>query len=671
MRIRHGLRRGLALALGLSLAVLPAGAAETAVPAAEATQSAVEYAMQYGGAVSIQYALWDNGETVLEGHAGVYSRTEERALDGETLYGIGSVSKLYTTAAVMKLAEAGLLELDRPVTDYLPEFRMADARYPEITVRMLLNHSSGLMGSTFHNTMLFQDPDRSAVDDLLEELSTQRLKADPGEFSVYCNDGFTLAQLVVEAVSGQTFRTYVRQALLSPAGLEDTYFPGEDMDASRLARTYLGGDTRALPQEMLAVHGTGGIYASAAGLAAFGGALCAPGLLTQASLDAMAAPEYANGLWPEDTEDTLAYGLGWDSVQWYPFTYSGIQALTKGGDTTLYHAALVVLPEYGLSCAVLSSGGVSTYNEMAASRILIAALAERGVAVEESAHTLPAAQPAALPEGELDHAGQYASSLQVVQATLDPETGLTLGGQNFRYYSDGSYRDEAQSVMLKFVTEENGRTYLWQKAYAQLPGLGGLPSSSYTHVKLEENPVSPEVQEAWDARNGKLYLCVDEKHTSQLLALALPAAGLASTPGYMAFDRIVDADYAEGAAVIPGLAGRDWQNVQAFRSNGVEYVEILGRRYLDADGIGPIYAGSSSYCTIQEGGEIRWYRVDAAAGKTMSIQVPEDGGFTVYDAGGQVTAASWAYGDQTAVLPEGGWIAFAGEPGVRFQIAMQ
>jgi len=138
--------------------------------------------------------------------------------------------------------------------------------------------------------------------------------------------------------------------------------------------------------------------------------------------------------------------------------------------------------------------------------------------------------------------------------------------------------------MVRFVEAENGETYLWQKYYIQLPGLGELPGSSYVFQKLKENPVPEAVQAAWDARNGKIYLCLNEKYSSQALALALPAAGLASLPGYMAFDRIVDENYAEGVAVIPGLAGRDWQNVRLFEQDGVEYAQTSGMLCMDAVG---------------------------------------------------------------------------------------
>ena len=365
MKLRRLSAALLSAALILGLGARQARAAEGDDPAA-AAQQAIQLATQYGGAVSVQYALWEDGAITLSGQTGVYSKAENRLLTGDNLYGIGSVSKVYTAAAVMKLAEAGQLELDRPVTDYLPDFTMEDPRYRDITVRMLLNHSSGLMGSSASDAFLLDDPDQTrAADDLLDRLSTQRLKADPGAYSVYCNDGFTLAELVVEAVSGMDFMAYVRAELLRPAGLEDTWAPGEGFDQGLLAKTYLGEDTRALPPETVNIVGTGGLYATASDLAAFGGALCGPGLLTQASLDAMSADESAKGLWPDTPDNPLAYGLGWDSVHMYPFNHSGIQALVKGGDTMLYHAGLIVLPEYGMAVAVLSSGGSSLYNQAA------------------------------------------------------------------------------------------------------------------------------------------------------------------------------------------------------------------------------------------------------------------------------------------------------------------
>ena len=269
----------LALVLSLSLA-LPASAAQE--DRAQAAHEAAQYAMQYGGAVSVQYALWENGEVTLQGHDGVYSKTENRALTDDDLYGIGSISKTYTAAAMMKLVEQGKVDLDEPVTAYLPDFTMADPRYTQITVRMLLNHSSGLMGGTTNDAFLFGDQGNDdAPSRLLERLAGQTLQAEPGAYSVYSNDSFTLAQLVIERVSGMEYTAFLNQYLLEPLGLENTLTPMEEFDTSQLVKTYLGTDTRALPAENLTIVGTGGIYSTASDLAAFGGAVfCEDGILS-------------------------------------------------------------------------------------------------------------------------------------------------------------------------------------------------------------------------------------------------------------------------------------------------------------------------------------------------------------------------------------------------------
>lgn len=482
------------LAFTLSLPAFATNETPTA-PATreEAAQQAAALAAQYGEATSVQYALWEDGKITLSGSTGVYSKTENRAITTDTLYGIGSVSKIYTTAAVMKLIDDGKVKLDSPITQYLPNFRMADERYKDITVRMLLNHSSGLFGSSTNDAFLFADTDQRATSELLRRLQgdpngySPRLKADPGAMSVYCNDGFTLAELLVEAVSGQEFTEFLHNELLAPLNLSSTFTPQDRFDLSRLAKTYQSAEeTRALPQETLGVIGTGGIYASASDLAAFGGALTSEGLLSSNSLSAMQNAEYKRGLWPSDDADSVAYGLGWDSVKVYPFATSGIQALNKGGDTIYYHANLVIIPEHKMAAAVLSSGGISTFNQQAASEMLIDALATQGVTVDETPLTLPDAEPVSMPTDMLAYAGYYGNLMQQMQVSISADGTLTLHmlsspstpDQSFRYYSDGSFRDETgQGVLIKLVTESNGLTYFYQKGCSPLPGLGYLPMS--------------------------------------------------------------------------------------------------------------------------------------------------------------------------------------------------
>lgn len=673
----------LALVLALSLSV--SSMAEEAVPSPEETaQAAAQGALTYGAADSVQYALWQDGQVVLTGSCGNYSRTENRALTDDILYGIGSVSKIYTTVAVMQLAEAGRVSLDAPVTRYLKNFKMADERYKQITVRMLLNHSSGLMGSHFESAMLFDDTDPVAADSLLEQLSTQHLKADPGAYSVYCNDGFTLAELVVEAVTGMEFMDYVRARILKPAGLENTFAPGDDFDTERLAKTYHGADTRALPQDCLNLVGTGGIYATASDLASLGGALTGTKLLRQSSLKAMAAPEYDRGIWPDtDAPDALSYGLGWDAVEWLPFSQSGIQALVKGGDTLRYHAGLAVIPEYHMAAAVLSSGGSSAYNEMAAAQMLAAALKVQGVALDESVPLLPEAAPAAMPEELTKHSGYYGSTAAQYRVDVTADGTLTMHvltmpsipAMTFTYRDDGTFRDSTGQAAMRFVTESNGQTYLYQQGAGQLPGLGILPTANYAAVKLPENPIAPEVQTDWDRYLSMSFLPMGEKYSSQTyLALADSAAQERAemVPGYAGGSRIGDSTSARYELQLPGAGGRDGQEINVFEQNGITWMESNNALYMSMEGAPVLYTGAGwSYSTVQADGYARWYQVGRHAGTTMTVQMPEDAGFWVYDGSGQVTASSVLWGDTAAVLPQDGFVVFAGDPGARFHLRFQ
>ena len=679
----------LALVLSLSL-VLPASAAQGGkADLDEAARTAVSSAMTYGQAAQASWAVWQDGKIISSGSQRAEEDGGSGPLEGESpVYGAGSVSKIFTTAAVMQLAEAGKLDLDQPVVRYLPSFKMADPRYKDITVRMLLNHSSGLMGSSFTSGMLFDDPSTTATGNLLDCLAGQRLKADPGAYSVYCNDGFTLAELVVEAVTDMNFQDCLHASIFDKAGLDETYFPSDNFE-SRRADIYQAGDKRPLPKDCLGVTGAGGLYATAEDLASFGGALTGTALLKKSSLDAMAAPEYANGLWPEeDSPDALSYGLGWDSVEWYPFSANGITALVKGSDTQYYHAGLVVLPEYKLAAAVLSSGGVSTYNEMAASQMLLAVLREKEGIVEPPLK-LPAAEKAPMPKELLDCAGYY-GSLTVYQVELSEDGTLTMRypampdipPQEFFYHDDGTFRDEEGASALRLVKEDNGQTYLYQRAFADLPGLGCLPTSNYAAMKLPENNIDPALQEKWNAMMGGAVLPMNERYSSQVYAAmgALlqvePGDAIKSAPGYVGSLRIEDETHARYVLQVPGTGGRDGSDVEIRRDEkgGLWFYQSNGGVYMDMNAAPNLSTGSGgkAACTIQPNGYARWYKVgDNAGGKTLTVQMPEDAGFWVYDAKGNIAASSVLWDDASAKLSKGGLIVFAGDPGARFELTFQ
>ena len=633
------------------------------------------------GIASIQYAMMDSGEIVESGVGGVYSKQENRLLTTENLFGIGSTSKMFTTAAMMRLADQGKVDLDRPVTDYIPEFTMADERYQDITVRMLLNHSSGLMGSTYGNGFLFDDADTQAHDTLLDDLATQTLKADPGAFSVYCNDGFSLAEIVIERVSGMSFTDFIHQEITDPLGMAHTKTMQDDFDRSSIVRTYNpSAPEQETPTDAVNIIGTGGVYATAEDLCRFAQIFTGEAdILTDAAREATFHREYADGQWLDVENNVVGYGLGWDSVDLYPFNLYGIQAVTKGGDTLLMHNSLIVLPEYGLSAAVSSSGGSSAYCQMLATSLLLDQLEQKGVITERlsALDSFTPAEQTALDADMKQYEGLYGDSTSLMRLTMDDAGTLTLTNayaptqaQTYIYCGDGLFKHETGALELRFI-EQNGRTYLTARGYSAIDGLCDVVSETYYLEKLPENAVTDEMQTAWAAREGKAYVSVTDKASSQLYMSGLPMLGIGTVDGYLLSNPLTSGSRADVAIQIPMMGGRDTSPFVFETIDGAEYVHYTDGLYMDISAVPDIYTGTQSHLTIQPNGCNRWYNLpEVLDGKTMSIQGSESTGFVVFNAAGQTVNQSAVTGDTQVILPGGGAIVFCGDAGDRINLTI-
>ncbi|NBH12488.1 serine hydrolase [Amycolatopsis sp. SID8362] len=129
---------------------------------------------------------------------------------------IASVSKSMTAFAVLQLVEAGRVALDEPVTRYLPDFRLADARGARITVRMLLDQTSGMADSAFPDLKLAQP---RTLAEAVTRLREAPLASEPGAEFHYHNPNYEVAARIVEVVAGQPFADYLRTRLFGPLGM--------------------------------------------------------------------------------------------------------------------------------------------------------------------------------------------------------------------------------------------------------------------------------------------------------------------------------------------------------------------------------------------------------------------------------------------------------------------
>ena len=153
----------------------------------------------------------------------------------ETVYRVGSVSKLFTDMAVMQFVEQGKLDLDAPVNRYLPEFAPRNPFNAAITLRQLMSHRSGLVREPPAGH--YFDPVPPALIDVVKSLAGTTLVFEPGTRIKYSNAGIAVVGAVVERVSGEPFPKAVEHALLGPLGMSRSSFEPDAALTRQMART--------------------------------------------------------------------------------------------------------------------------------------------------------------------------------------------------------------------------------------------------------------------------------------------------------------------------------------------------------------------------------------------------------------------------------------------------
>ena len=644
-------------------------------------------------------------ETVPAGTEGVGVQAAAEPL----MYGIGSTSKVVTAAAVMRLADEGKLDLKKPLITYIPEFEMADERYRRITPEMLLDHSSGLPGSTLNNAMLLGDNDTENHDMLLARLKKQRLKSDPGDIQVYCNDGFTLAEILVERVTGLSFTEYIDREFSENLGLTQFKTPQSGNLSGRLAKIYDEGTGEELPPEHANVIGSGGIYATAMDVCRFSEIFMKnragnAGLLSDGALLAMETSRYNEEINPNGYDTTLSYGLGWDSVETYPFSRYGIKALVKGGDTNFYHGSLTVLPEENISCAVLTSGGSSMLNQLAVQEIVMTYLDEVQRIERGDEESVSRGGEAGLNPAE--RSGWYAGS-DLLKLSVSNEGEMTVASEGsgrrreqvYRlredggfYSTDGSYISASGELSkgsggrigrtrLSFQKGKKGREYLMAESMEVYPGLGRVATYLPVGTRYTGNVPAETAVSAWKALDDQEYYLLSEKYTSSawLKRFMVKPLLLDEPRGILSFENlelrmaeVTDEAHARFFTEVPGQAGRDLNDYTRTEENGKQYLESGSYRYIAAADA-EAFPDADSERTIGADGEAVWFTTgDRNQKRPVIIENSENGAWYVYDHTGRdmkCVSSSWTLSeDRPFYLPEDGRVVLVGEAGAAFTI---
>lgn len=636
------------------------------------------------GVMSVQYGIMDNGKIVLSNTAGNYSRESEKKLDENTMYGIASISKMYVTGAIMNLVDKGEVELDSPIVKYLPDFKMKDDRYKDITVRMLLNHSSGLYGSHYYNSSTYGQADSYAQDKLLQSLENETLNTNPGEFSVYCNDGFQLLELIVEAVSNISYTEFLEENILKPLGLENTKTPYSDFDRDNLAKLYEKNLEKELPTLNVNVLGTGGIYSTAEEVLKFSDALMGnkEDIISKKSAMKMQKEEYKKGVWPEDDVNDDGYGLGWDSTNLWPFSEFGIKALAKGGDQS-YHSSLIILPDFNISMAVVSSDGLSLYNQAFASKVLMKYLLDKGIIDKvEYEKTFEKPTPVEIPKTLMSYQGLYGNGtvagtsyevkFEKDSFTLPKRFDGLIPEEKFIYIGDNQFKTKDGSKLAKFVEGKNGKTYIQTRGYLDFPKIGQIVISDFAAVKLDRNMVADDVIKQWQDRKDKRYFAIEEGKNSDVYLnyFMLVKKIYINDWGYVLNNKIVDENNGKNSIAIPNSNGRDLTDLNFYQKDGAEYLKTIDMTFIREDYIKTLDVKMDKV-TIDEKGHAQWFKIGNLKEKTIEVDSLNNRNFAVYDKYGTCKNINSLVKENKSILPEDGYIVFMGDKGEEFNLKIK
>lgn len=285
--------------------------------------------------------------------SGVANVATGEAVHPDTLFQLGAISKLYTTALVLQAERAGLVDLDEPVRAVLHELRLGDpAATLEVTPRHLLTHTSGIEG----DHLFASGRDDDALARFVAGLDGIGQVHPPDEMYSYCNTGFTIAGRVVEALTGEHFDRLLRRRLTRPLGGDATLTLPEHALLHRVAVGHLqapgGQPARQGVWTLTRVNGpTGGIMAPAGDVLAFARLLLQRGVGPTGS-EVLAPESIAASFEPhvEHPDGLARRGLGWMIEDW-----SGTPAFGHDGDTVGQRAHLRVLPDRRAAVVVLTN----------------------------------------------------------------------------------------------------------------------------------------------------------------------------------------------------------------------------------------------------------------------------------------------------------------------------
>ena len=428
-----------ALALALSLALSPLApslALAQAPAAAPASADVARYARDLlagtyedkGPGAAVLVARGD--QVLFRGAVGRSDIAAGKALSPDQLFRIGSVTKQFAAAGLLKLVEDGKVKLDDPLSKYVPGYPNGD----KITVLMLLNHTSGIKSYTgIPGYMVSEIQKDLTTTQLIAAFKDQPVDFAPGEKWAYNNSGYVLVGAVIEAASGMAWYDYLDKVFFKPLGMTNTGYGGDPRLVARQAGGYTEAEGKVVPMRVLSMtqpHAAGALVSTVDDLLKWNRALHEGRVLK--------AETYRRMITPEGPAVPAAYGFGIG-----PGKVRGVPTVGHSGGIFGFASQLSYLPGSDITVVVLQNTDEGPSAASVASRLAAAALGNPYPdlkAVPVDAAVLKAA------EGVYRFDGTTTRTLRMVDGKLTAQRSggqpsvLTPTGKDDFLYADGFNR---------------------------------------------------------------------------------------------------------------------------------------------------------------------------------------------------------------------------------------
>lgn len=468
----------------------------------------VQNQMKKHNVTGLSVALVDDQQVIWSKGFGFADKRAAIPAGVDTIYRIGSISKLFTTMAALQLTEQGKMELDKPLSDYIPGFSLR-SRFvgtKPITPRSIMTHHSGIP-SDRHNGMWTKKP--VPIADLPALISDDYSAFPPDTVYSYSNLGMSLLGLAVQNASGQEFATRLKQAVLKPLGMNNAFFSAGADSSNQAAKAYQDGEEKQEP--LLRDLPAGGLNASVLDMSRFirmvlaGGKFEGQRIIREETLREMLRQQNRNVA----LDGNFPVGLGWMLGGLGNINIANAGTVAHHGGATLYHRAqLIVLPDVKLGIVVLANSGSAgkAVNDIATEALQLAVEIKTGCKQPEYAKVVTGDY---LSAQELQ---AYAGNYTTIGGTtsLTPKSGYLqaeLAGNSFRLVPRQDKQLQLQYHLMGFIPIDLGELSRIGIRREIVDGHELLLATDEPHEMLVAEKVTPvPVPPAWQSRLGRYQI---------------------------------------------------------------------------------------------------------------------------------------------------------------------